>query len=200
VIDLYALLGVKRDASPTELAKAFRKKAKELHPDKGGTAEAFQELSQAIRVLRDPEKRAHYDRGGAFGENDTATRPDPAIDLVKIEVEGLIAAFLGSDKGAIVYVDVVKVMLNAFDEKIAAIGRQVETLKADVLRLSDLAGRFEADDNIITKMIEYKVRGMAQAVENAGKILEVHQAARALAASHTFRSDPLPGGMVLKGF
>ena len=100
VIDLYALLGVKRDASPVELDKAFRKKAKELHPDKGGTAEAFNQLSQAIRVLRDPDKRAHYDRGGAFGENDTATRPDPAIDLVKIEVEGLIAAFLGSDKGA----------------------------------------------------------------------------------------------------
>ena len=95
VIDLYALLGVKRDASPVELDKAFRKKAKELHPDKGGTAEAFKQLSQAIRVLRDPDKRAHYDRGGAFGENDTATRPDPAIDLVKIEVEGLIAAFLG---------------------------------------------------------------------------------------------------------
>jgi curved DNA-binding protein CbpA len=199
VIDLYALLGVKRGASPAELDRAFRKKAKELHPDKGGDAEAFNQLSQAIRVLRDPDKRAHYDRGGVFGENDRAAAPDPAIDLVKIEVEGLIAAFLNSDKGAIVYVDVVKIMTDAFDEKIAAIGRQMETLKADTVRLSDLADRFEADDNIISKMIAYKVRGLTQAMENAEGLIETHRAARALAASHKFRSDPLPpGGMFLE--
>jgi curved DNA-binding protein CbpA len=197
MIDLYALLGVKRDASPAELNKAFRKKAKELHPDNGGDEEVFKELGQAIRVLRDPDKRAHYDRGG--GANDGAMRPDPAIDLVKIEVEGLIAAFLGSDKGAIVHVDVVKIMTDAFDEKIAAIGRQMETLKADTVRLSDLADRFEADDNIISKMIAYKVRGLTQAMENAERLIETHRAARELAASHKFRSDPLPpGGMVLR--
>jgi curved DNA-binding protein CbpA len=198
VIDLYTLLGVKRDATDDAIEKAFRKKAKVLHPDKpGGDANAFAELARAVAILRDPEKRAHYDRFGQM--QDTAAAPDPAVDLIKIEVDGLIGAFLGSDKGAIVYVDVVKVMLDAFNDKIAAIEQQIECLKVDSVRLADLAGRFEADDdNIIRKMVEYKIRGLTQAMQNAERIIETHKAAREVVARHKFHSDPLPGGMVFQ--
>jgi curved DNA-binding protein CbpA len=196
ITDLYELLGVLRDASDDDIEMAFRKKAKALHPDKGGNADAFAALARAIAVLRDPEKRAHYDRFG--NANDRAAQADPAIELVKIEVDGLLGAFLGSDKRAIFYVDVVKVMTDAFDDKIAAIEKQIKTLKVDTVRVADFASRFEADDddNLIRKMIEYKVRSMTQAMANAERIIETHRAAREIAASHKFRSDPLPPGAV----
>jgi curved DNA-binding protein CbpA len=199
VIDLYTLLGVKCDASDDDIEMAFRKKAKTLHPDKpGGDADAFAELARTVAILRDPEKRAHYDRFGQM--KDTAAAPDPAVDLIKIEVDGLITAFLGSDKGVIVCVDIVKVMLDAFDQKIAAIEKQIERLKTDTVRLIDLANRFEAadDDNIIRRMIEYKVRGLTQARQNAERIIKTHKDARAIAARHKFHSDPVPGGMVFQ--
>ncbi len=66
--DYYELLGISRDASDQEIKKAYRKMAVKFHPDKNqGNAEAeekFKEVSEAYDVLRDPDKRAAYDRYG----------------------------------------------------------------------------------------------------------------------------------------
>ncbi|MFA5184830.1 MAG: molecular chaperone DnaJ [Patescibacteria group bacterium] len=65
--DYYDILGVAKSASPDEIKRAFRKKAHEHHPDKGGDAEKFKELNEAYQVLSNAEKRQQYDRfGSAF--------------------------------------------------------------------------------------------------------------------------------------
>jgi curved DNA-binding protein len=70
--DYYAVLGVPRTASQKEIKKAFRKLAREHHPDtKGGDAAAevrFKEVNEANAVLSDPDKRALYDRLGTDWE------------------------------------------------------------------------------------------------------------------------------------
>lgn len=67
--DYYEILGVKRDASEEEIRKAFRRLAKQHHPDRNkGNKEAerkFKEANEAYGILMDKEKRAQYDR---FGE------------------------------------------------------------------------------------------------------------------------------------
>jgi hypothetical protein len=63
--DPYGVLGVRREAAPAEIARAYRRAAQATHPDGGGCgagAERFQAVSDAYDVLRDPGRRAGYDR------------------------------------------------------------------------------------------------------------------------------------------
>jgi molecular chaperone DnaJ len=65
--DFYELLGVARDADADTVKKAYRRLARQLHPDVNpdpDTQERFKEVSHAYEVLSDPQKRAAYDRGG----------------------------------------------------------------------------------------------------------------------------------------
>ena len=65
--DLYSELGVARGASEAEIKKAYRKLAKELHPDKNKdnprATERFSQVTRAYDILTDKDKRAQYDRG-----------------------------------------------------------------------------------------------------------------------------------------
>ena len=67
--DYYEVLGVPRNASAEAIKKAFRKLAREHHPDvaknKKSAEEKFKELNEANEVLSDPEKRRKYDELGA---------------------------------------------------------------------------------------------------------------------------------------
>ena len=64
-LDPYVVLGVRRQASPEEIARAYKRAARLTHPDGGGSgagSERFQAVSNAYEVLRDPGRRAGYDR------------------------------------------------------------------------------------------------------------------------------------------
>ncbi len=68
--EFYELLGVARTATEAEIKKAYRKLAMEYHPDRNSSPDAearFKEITEAYEVLRDPQKRAAYDRYGKAG-------------------------------------------------------------------------------------------------------------------------------------
>src|SRR4249920_2117539 len=79
--DYYQILGTPRNATDAEIKKAFRKLAREYHPDvakdKKKAEEKFKEINEAYEVLGDAEKRKKYDELGANWRAGAEFRPPP---------------------------------------------------------------------------------------------------------------------------
>jgi DnaJ-class molecular chaperone len=95
--DYYEILGVSRDASEREMKSAFRRLARELHPDVNnhdpGAEEKFKAAAEAYEVLSDPERRRTYD---AYGHEGLRSGGFPPGGAAFGSVEEIFQAFFGS--------------------------------------------------------------------------------------------------------
>src|SRR5207253_5405300 len=107
--DFYAVLGVAKDAGEADIKKAYRKLAMECHPDRNNgdkaAEERFKLVTEAYEVLRDPDKRAAYDRygmGGVRGQGGGGGFSSMQFDLSEA-LRVLLRDFglAGSDRGPI---------------------------------------------------------------------------------------------------
>src|SRR5258706_15322495 len=101
--DFYKILGVKRDAKPDEIKKAYRRLGRKYHPDVNpgdkGAEDRFKQMSEAFDILSDPKKRKVYDRFGESSDslaNATATGATPGSTYTR----GAPFDFSGFDWGA----------------------------------------------------------------------------------------------------
>jgi len=108
--DYYAILGVDRGASPDDIKKAYRKLARKYHPDvskEPNAEEKFKEMAEAYETLKDPEKRAAYDR---LGQHDPGQEFQPPPDWAQqfagaqgafddIDLADLFAGLAGHRRG-----------------------------------------------------------------------------------------------------
>lgn len=179
--DLYADIGATPDMDEAELRKAYRRKAKETHPDAGGNPEAFHKAARALAILTDPKKREEYDRTGTVDEE-----ADNALsNVLRILTSILIAAILDDTTGPD---PTRKPLMPMMNEIVAQARTRLEEnkagLEANAKRLDSVLGRFVPRDkgneeqvkNIGT--VETLIR--SNATINRRAILEVDRELKAL--------------------
>ncbi len=95
--DYYDILEIDKNASESEIKKAYRKKAMKFHPDRNkGDADAekkFKEASEAYEVLRDPQKKARYDQYGHAGVNGQGGFGGGGVDFDGMGFEDIFSRF-----------------------------------------------------------------------------------------------------------
>ncbi len=87
--DYYKILGVDKKASQEEISKAFKKLARKYHPDLNpddpSAENKFKEVNEAYEVLKDPEKRKHYDALGPGWQHGQDFKPPPGYEDVRFD-------------------------------------------------------------------------------------------------------------------
>jgi len=187
----YAVLDVPRDADVDELKAAYRDAARATHPDKGGSAEAFDAVQKSWLVLRDPVRRRHYD---ATGQTDI-----PVDDQLGRAVNFLTQAFdhaLGKSPGTgYKRLALTAVMERWVWDQLNSGKVAIRKVREDLDKWNELKDRLSFSDmgiDMLRRVLEDRaVACIAQiaAIERDMEALEVTQT---LVAGYTYRKDSPP--------
>ncbi len=157
MIDLYRLLGIKRGASKEEVRKAYRHKAKVVHPDKGGSAEAFSALTMAQEVLTDPKRRAKYDATGEIEEAKPDNFDGSAIEVIAQKLGLLIHAeqdLTGVDIGALIEQSI----CDDIARRQASIVEQTRAIERAAKLRARIRRKAEGADNMLARVLDWHER------------------------------------------
>lgn len=196
VKDLYAELGVPIDADESQIGAAYRRRAKETHPDApGGTAAAFERTKLALVVLSDPEKRKKYDdTGDATGEAPDNVRVT-AINIVERHMAAIVNGFVQNPQAGPAQDprrrDVVKEIKAGIQREMAQTTRAISAGKELVAFFRDMAARFtSADgDDFLARGFEHQARGNEKSIETLEEAVKASDLALRMLERCRFRRD-----------
>ena len=138
--DLYKVLGVPKDATKADIIAAYRRRAKTLHPDVGGSRVAFEELTLAKDTLSDPDLRARYDATGEIGvggaiSNDLAETATMLTMVFEAALQGI------ADEGSAARFDLLRSMRMVMEAETDNRSRRRIQLQAAKKRLAAIQKR-----------------------------------------------------------
>lgn len=180
---LYEHLGVTTDATDEEIKKAFRKKARDSHPDMGGDGTAFQNACLAKKVLTNKEARERYDKTGEY--EDSVQHVDPvlamALQILNNTVVSVIRANSIGDTKPLVKMSIQQLLDIAYGNK-----RQLGTVLNKAERVqSCYAKRNKSDEpDYMGNILRSNVKEIQDSIDRCDK--EIEAAKKALSILDTY--------------
>lgn len=189
VTDLYKTLGVGRGASKGDIKSAYRKRAKQFHPDKGGSTEKFGQIQRAHDVLLDDERRAKYDVTGDIDEKTPDNAYSNAINMIASAFAAVLQECANAGKSPLER-DMVSAVRGHIKNTITEGNKQIRILKNMLETDKKMQGRFKGKkENIFEGIVSNRIMSLNINLKNANNVMENCNAALVLIEGCTFRSD-----------
>jgi len=173
---LYKTLKVDQKATPEQIKAAYRKQAKNHHPDQGGNSHLFSEINQAYKVLISPEARAAYDKTGKTNFNEPDIRFSAAMDRV---AQLIFDAMKHCDFR---HEDIVKICINQIDKQKIEFQSNIKKIKKEKAALLSYLKKFNIKDkrtpDHIKAIIEGQINNSDLVIETIRKKIEIIDMAR----------------------
>lgn len=166
--DPYAVLGVERDATPEEVRQAYRRKAQDAHPDKGGAEGAFPPLQRAYALLKDARRRSSWDQTGrdpgAEPEAD-ARRAEAIRRVVGLFLSAVLNDQLDPDTHDLVHLvrDLVADQGVALNNTMVEMRKQIRKCQRAIKRVRVTKGK----ENLLTGALEANINQLKMGLERA---------------------------------
>lgn len=164
----YELLGVSIKATQAEIKKAFKRKSQQMHPDKGGSDEAYAEIRKAYKILSNPESRYRYDTSELQGisyeefnfyleglaEAMTAHLMQTAMPAEgNNDLQNLFDSLQSSQQSK---TDIKRIYTSFLVSAKSKLKGDNKAHKAKVKKIQKLLARFESEDNMFFKQLKKK--------------------------------------------
>jgi curved DNA-binding protein CbpA len=157
--NLYKILGLSPKAEFWEIRAAYRARAKEVHPDAGGSNEAFSEVVLAYEILSDDHRRKQYDETGSVDDQGKVI-----LSGAVMIVEGLINGLIQREDAK--YFDAVNLMCADISSALRSKIANVDALEKRKHALMDLKDRFRnqsSEKNVLHDILDRKIEALGNA-------------------------------------
>lgn len=185
--DLYDLLGIPRNADIDTIKAAYRRKAKVLHPDVGGSATDFELISLARRVLTDHHLREQYDRTGYADLNSEDTRQQQALTILTSLLQNVLTSVPRID-----IVDLVAAMRTNLADVIRQGHAALRTGEQKIERLQQVRDRITVKSgkpNRLAALLDGQIRIEQGTKERCKEQIAVHELARDILDDYGYKTD-----------
>jgi len=188
VPNLYAILGIGRDATKHTIRKAYRKVAKQAHPDAGGDANKFALVKLAHDVLMDDKRRQIFDETGTIDENFVDNSLGDGMQWVNIALDQVLEVCTKRNLNP-VEVDLISDCSRFLRERKGELDTANKALTRGVALTKKLVGRFKAKGskpNRMEAMIAGRISALEQGKARNKSSIDAIDLALAMLADHTF--------------
>lgn len=186
--DLYDVLGVPKNATQSDIDKAYKEKALQKHPDAGGEHDSFIVLAEAYEILSDPQKRRVYDTSGHTGEIKSVY--EAAIETIKLLAAQLIMLPQLNSKQ-----DIINIVMDH-------VAREIKNAKNTIRKNKDLLLKFgqmkstvhsKTDRNLIHEVLDDAIQKIANSIKNDQKRISICKACQEILKDYSYGLIQIPG-------
>ena len=180
---LYEDLGVSKDADKATIKKAYRRRAQKEHPDRGGDAEKFHQITRAYNVLYDDARRAHYDQTGQDGVEDRQS-------VLMTRLAQLFCQII--EQGDVDHVDIIESMKASIVQGQNKNRAQIKTIEQKIAKYEKVKKRLSKNgggDNLFAQMVDGQIAANKRGVEMGNAEIERQEEMLAILRGYKYTVD-----------